>query len=141
MLPQLVKLHETTGKIRVGRGVRQGDAISPKFFTDVLEYAMKSLLWENRGINIDDQRLTNLRFANDKLLITYNIGGTKQMLEEIVLTSSNVDLRINASKTLRIKILELAQNIRIGDSNIKETHVYKYLGHEIQIGNDIKRRR
>ena len=32
--------------------------------------------------------------------------------------------------------LVLAQNIRIGDSEIKETHMYKYLGHEIQIGKN-----
>lgn len=29
-----------------------------------------------------------------------------------------------------------AQNIKIGDSEIKETYMYKYLGYEIQIGKN-----
>ena len=140
-----VKLHETTGKIKVGRGVRQGDTISPKLFIAVLEYAMKSLSWENRGINIDGERLTHLRFADDIVLISDNIGNAKQMLEELVGASLKVGLRINTSKTQIMTNLVLAQSIRIGDSDIKETHLYKYLGHEIQIGknnqtNEIQRR-
>ena len=48
------------------------------------------------------------------------------MLEEIVRDSLEVSLRINASKIQIMTNLVLAQNI-------KETHMYKYLGHEIQI--------
>ncbi|XP_030760917.1 uncharacterized protein LOC115886027 [Sitophilus oryzae] len=127
-----VKLHETTGKIEVGRGVRQGDTISPKLFTAVLEYAMKSLSWKNRGINIDGEWLTHLRFTDDIVLVSDNIGDSKQMLEELVQASLKVGLRINTSKTQIMTNLVLTQNIRIGDADIKETHIYKYLGHEIQ---------
>ncbi|XP_030755289.1 uncharacterized protein LOC115881780 [Sitophilus oryzae] len=131
-----VKLHETTDKIEVGKGVRQGYTISPKLFTAVLEYAMKSLSWENRGINIDGERLTHLRFADDIVLVSDNIGDSKQMLEELVQASLKVGLRINTSKTQIMTNLVLTQNIRIGDADIKETHIYKYLGHEIQIGKN-----
>lgn len=131
-----VKLHETTDKIKVGRGVRQGDTISPKLFTAVLEYAMKQLPWENRGVNIDGEKLTHLRFADDIVLITDNIGEAKQMIEEIVQASLKVGLQINASKTQIMTNLVLAQNIKTGDSEIKETYMYKYLGHEIQIGKN-----
>ncbi|XP_057654761.1 uncharacterized protein LOC130893016 [Diorhabda carinulata] len=48
-----VNLHEPTNKIHVGRGIRQGDTISPKLFTCVLEYSFKKLNWEEKGINID----------------------------------------------------------------------------------------
>ncbi|XP_030760428.1 uncharacterized protein LOC115885606 [Sitophilus oryzae] len=134
-MPPTVKLHETTDKIEVGRGVRQGDTISPKVFTAVLEYAMKSLSWENRGINIDGERLTHL-FADNIVLVSHNIGDSKQMLEELVQASLKVGLRINTSKTQIMTNLVLTQNIRIGDADIKETHIYKYLGHEIQIGKN-----
>jgi len=131
-----VKLHETTEKIKISRGVRQGDTISPKLFIAVLEYAMKSLSWEDKGVNIDGERLTHLRFADDIVIVSDNIGDAKQMLEEMVRASSQVGLRINAGKTQIMTNLVLAQNIRIGDSDIKETHMYKYLGHEIQIGKN-----
>lgn len=66
-------------------GIRQGDTISSKLFVTVLEYAKKSLSWENRGINIDGE--THLRFADDVGLITDINGDEELMLEEIVRAS------------------------------------------------------
>lgn len=39
----------TVSKILVGKGIRQGDTISPKLFTLVLEDVLKSLEW-NRSL-------------------------------------------------------------------------------------------
>src|ERR1700761_8324819 len=36
-----IKLHENTAKFKIGRGVRQGDTISPKLFTSTLESVFK----------------------------------------------------------------------------------------------------
>lgn len=47
---------------------------------------MKSLPWENRGINIDSEMLTHLRFADDIVLIIENIEDAKQMLVDLVET-------------------------------------------------------
>ena len=48
------------------RGVKQGDPLALKLFTAVLENQMRKLKWETKyGINIDRQRLTHLRFADD----------------------------------------------------------------------------
>jgi len=43
------------------------------------------LLWENRGINIDGEKLTHLRFADDIVLVTVESsrGEAKQILEDI----------------------------------------------------------
>ncbi|KAK6757736.1 hypothetical protein RB195_015510 [Necator americanus] len=49
--------------IPIGKGVRQGDTISPKLFTAVLHWIMKSLSWEERGIRVDGKFLSNLRFV------------------------------------------------------------------------------
>ena len=75
-----VKLHENTKCIQIGRGVRQGDTISPKLFITVLEYAFKKLNWENKGLNIDGRNLTNLRFADDIVLLADNLKDIKDML-------------------------------------------------------------
>lgn len=50
-----VKVNEDlkTEKVRLNRGVRQGDTISAKLFTLALKNVLKSLDWITRVINID----------------------------------------------------------------------------------------
>ena len=48
-----VHLHKESDKIRINRGVRQGDIISSKLFTATLESIFKRLNWENKGVKID----------------------------------------------------------------------------------------
>ena len=55
--------------IAIGRGVRQGDPISLKLFTAVIEEIFKKADLD-KGINIDGERLQNLRFADDVALVT-----------------------------------------------------------------------
>ena len=78
-----VRLHKDTEKFPIERGVRQGDTMSPKLFTATLEHAFKTLDWENKGINIDGKRLNNLRFADDVVLITDNLGEAALMTEQL----------------------------------------------------------
>ena len=63
-----VHLHKESEKIRIKRGVRQGDTISPKLFTATLESIFRRLNWENKGVKIDGEFLSNLRFADDIFL-------------------------------------------------------------------------
>ena len=59
----------------VHRGVRQGDPLSPKLFTAVMEEVFKKAdICE--GVNVDGENLTNLRFADDVALFNET---TKQM--------------------------------------------------------------
>ena len=48
-----VHLHKESEQIRIKRGVRQGDTISPKLFTATLESIFRRLNWENKGVKID----------------------------------------------------------------------------------------
>ena len=47
-----VHLHKEREKIRIKRGVRQGDTTSPKLFTATLESVFRRLNWENKGVKI-----------------------------------------------------------------------------------------
>ena len=48
----------------IHRGVRQGDPLSPKSFTAVMEDVFKKADI-SEGVNVDGENLTNLRFVDD----------------------------------------------------------------------------
>ena len=77
-----VHLHKESEKIRIKRGVRQGDTISPKLFTATLE-EFRRLNWENKGVKIDGEFLSHLRFADDIFLCTETPQELQQMLQEL----------------------------------------------------------
>lgn len=59
--------------IKINKGVRQGDLLSPKIFSAVLEAIFRNINWErnpNYGFKIDGTILTHLRFADDLVLIS-----------------------------------------------------------------------
>ena len=66
----VVHLHKESENIRIKGGERQGDTISPKLFTATLESIFRRLNWENKGVEIDGEFLSNLHFANDIFICT-----------------------------------------------------------------------
>ncbi|KAG1670086.1 Exosome complex component MTR3 [Nymphon striatum] len=93
-----IKLHTNTNKIRLEKGVRQGDSISPKLFTACLENVFRGLNWTSKGIPINGDRLTNLRFADDVVLFSESPQELQLMVEELRTASSKVGLEINLNR-------------------------------------------
>ena len=94
-----VHLHKEGEKIRIKRGVRQGDTISPKLFTATSESIFRRLNWENKGVKIDGEFLSNLRFADDIFLCTETPQELQQMLQELSDESRQMGLKMNITKT------------------------------------------
>ena len=78
-----VHLHKESGEIRIKRGVRQGDTNSPKLFTATLESIFRRLNWENKGVKIDGEFLSNLRCADDIFLCTEIPQELQHMLQDL----------------------------------------------------------
>ncbi|KAK6749652.1 hypothetical protein RB195_001952 [Necator americanus] len=89
--------------IPIEKGVRQGDTISPKLFTAALQWIMKSLSWEERGIRVDGRFLSNLRFADDIVLFSSSTNEAETMLNELNEAGKRIGLRINRKKTQFMK--------------------------------------
>ena len=140
-----VRVNEKTDRFERQREVRQGDTISPKLFTTLLEYMFKNIELEGLGINIDGKDLNHRRFADDIVLISDCLGKAEKMLSKLTSASHKVGLKINATKTEFMTNLVPSQNFLVRGKEISQVTSYKYLGHEIRIGRDnqtceIKRR-
>ena len=75
-------LHKESEKIRIERGVRQEDTISPKLFTAILESIFRRLNWENKGMKIGGEFLSHFRFADYIFVCTETPQELQQMLQE-----------------------------------------------------------
>ncbi|EPB75890.1 hypothetical protein ANCCEY_04995 [Ancylostoma ceylanicum] len=78
-----IQLFDKKLHIPIEKGVRQGDTISPKLFTSALQYAMSRLNRDGKGLTIDGKKLSNLRFADDIVLISDNTPEMNQLLNEL----------------------------------------------------------
>lgn len=76
-----IKLEKEGKEIKINRGVRQGDPLSPKLFTAVLEGIFRELSWDHYGLNINGERLSHLRFADDIVLF----AETKEHLQNMII--------------------------------------------------------
>ena len=140
-----VPLNKGEAKIKICKGVRQGDTISPKLFTAVLEEIFKKLDWETKGLNINGEYLNHLRFADDIVLISSNATELQEMMQELENRSKEIGLRMNLNKT-KVMYNDFAFREKIITSNVEVEQVnsYIYLGQEISmdgsIMNEINRR-
>ena len=73
-----IRTRKLSGKIKITKGVRQGDALSPVMFTAGEEEIFKRMNIE-AGININGVRLSNLRFADDIILFAESEEKLKDM--------------------------------------------------------------
>ena len=117
-----VHLHNESEKIRIKRGVRHGDIISLKLFMATLESIFRRLNWENKGVKIDGEFLSNLRFADDIFLCTETPQELQQMLRELSDESGRMCRKMNIAKT---KVM-VVDNIPINVNNVLIENVQGY---------------
>ena len=90
----------------ISRGTKQGDPISPFIFNSVLEEVMRKVKakWTTKGYGrqlgySDYTVLTNLRFADDILLVGRSLPQIKRMIEDVQREGAKVGLELHPEKT------------------------------------------
>ncbi|KAG7298024.1 hypothetical protein JYU34_018785 [Plutella xylostella] len=124
-----IRLEKIGDTFPIKRGVKQGDPISPKLFTALLESIFRIIHFEcdKCGININGEMLTHLRFADDIVLLADSHDAIQTMLRTLDTESRKVGLLMNSSKT-RAMTNSTEKPIHIHSGNIKYVNEYIYLG-------------
>ncbi|CAH2088198.1 unnamed protein product [Euphydryas editha] len=125
-----VKLEVRGDEIKIARGVRQGDPLSPKLFIAVLQCIFSKLNWISEGISINNERLTHLRFADDIAIFAETPEKLENMISQLNKESKQVGLYMNLSKT---KIMTNGRKRKIMLDNVELEYVeqYVYLGKQV----------
>ena len=126
---------ESTKPIQLQKGVRQGDVISPKLFTNALEDLFKLLEWDGLGININGEYITHLRFADDIVIMAESLEHLNAMLSDLSIVSQRVGLKMNMDKTKVMSNVHVAPvPVVVGNDTLEVVDHYTYLGQIVQLG-------
>ena len=95
-----------SSSFKLKRGTKQVDPISSTLFNSSLEQVMRPLKekWAKRTAGVvvngeSKERLTNLRFADDLMLIGNTLGQVQQMLGELSEEAKKVGMQMHMGKT------------------------------------------
>ena len=123
---------------KIGRGVKQGDVISPLLFNAALESAIRR--WKekvsNNGVPVGDQQvLTNIRYADDLMIYATSWQELVRMLEALVQELAAIGLHLNSKKSKILTtssqgptMIEVAgELVEVLDGQVS----HKYLGRKI----------
>ena len=101
-----VIMDKESRQFNILRGTKQGDPISPQLFNAALEDAIgrAKRIWAKKGYGIQvgvggEDRLTNLRFADDILLIATSTAMIRDMVAELQKVAAGVGLQLHMGKT------------------------------------------
>ncbi|XP_077294287.1 uncharacterized protein LOC143916893 [Arctopsyche grandis] len=131
---------ETLGEIfPIERGVRQGDPLSPKLFSAVIEEIFKEMDWSKFGIKINGSNLNHLRFADDLVLFSDNSETLQVTLQDLATKSKKVGLTLSKTKTKAITKPKVSSRAVISEiTNVEDVGIkaktlkWRWTGHMIR---------
>ena len=93
--------HGTTDWFQIGKEVRQNYILSPCLFNLYAEYIMRNAGLEETqaGIKIARKNISNLRYADDTILMAESEEELKSLLMKVKEESEKVGLKLNIQKT------------------------------------------
>ncbi|XP_045484950.1 uncharacterized protein LOC110996663 [Pieris rapae] len=125
-------IEQAGGIINIERGVRQGDPLSPKLFSAVLEEIFKKLSWDKYGLMINGERLNHLRFADDLILFASTRDELEKMVSDLDTESRFVGLKMNTEKT-KVMTNSRKEKVLLNNNIIEYVDEYLYLGQTISM--------
>ncbi|KAL4098346.1 hypothetical protein QTP88_022976 [Uroleucon formosanum] len=135
-----VRIDQTISEtFTVETGLKQGDALSPVLFNLALEKAVRELQKETTGIEINQQKIQILGFADDLNIIGNTKDDTEKAAKVLEKAAEKLGLKINTEKTKIMELLDMNTDFTDSHSNesiYEKVNEFKYLGVCINTKND-----
>src|SRR6218665_3693675 len=113
----------------VKKRVRQRCVISPYLFNIMAEVVMREVMdgWEG-GVHIGGRRLTDLRYADDIVLLAESEEELQKIVNRLYQVGSEKGLLINIDKTKIMTLNGKMRNIILNGSRLEQVSTFQYLG-------------
>ena len=118
---------QVSEEIPILRGVRQGDPISSTLFTATIKEVVKNFQQEENGINIDGEKLWDLRFADDVALTTEDVKDMEHLLNTVTEESLKTGLKTHEGKTKFMTNIDKTYNIQTNRTETEKMTNHKHL--------------
>lgn len=124
---------ETTQEFDIGKGVRQGDALSTILFNIVLERMIRKIDI-NPGGSIYNRMIQILAYADDVVVISRSVQDMRIAVQQLIEEGNKVGLKINEGKSKYMIATRdnnrwrNVDNIQIGTYSFQKESRFKYLG-------------
>lgn len=137
-----IKIDRKGPVFKVTNGIKQGDPMSSNIFNCVLEEIFRQMDWEKKGIEVGGCYLSNLRFADDIVLLNTNREELQEMARELEEVSKQGGLEMNIKKTQYMNNVEgndHENRFTIESGKIEKVEEYVYLGQTISTKEGIEK--
>ena len=91
--------NETSQEITIKRGVRRGCILSPCLLNVYTEYLIREGLEDEKGININGQNITNIRYADDTVILAESEQQLQRMIDKLDATCEQYGMATNDNMT------------------------------------------
>jgi hypothetical protein len=141
---------EISRKVKVERGVRQGCVISPLLFNLYSEFMIREAMEDVEGIGFGGVNITNLRYADDAILVADKRKKLQKMIDRLSHTCKEYGMDVNVKKT-KVMVMnklktptKLQRDASLENVPLEQVTTFKYLGswitEDVRCEEDIKAR-
>ena len=117
--------------MQIGRRVRQGCCLSPILFNLYSEYLTKEALGGLGDVNIGEQIIQTVKYADDLVLMATEETVLQGMIDKLI----EMEMNVEKTKVMRISRQPSPVTIMIDQKQLENVECFEYLGS--MLTNDI----